>query len=130
MEMDISEMREKRIREAYEELGATKFEDANRGKLMNEIKTLEELRLSESQAETTRLNNNEKNSIEEEKLAVERERLKLDRKKVRSTWGQIAAYFIAGFGSFGASYFLDPWFQKNPNFMKFSERLRDQILKK
>lgn len=126
----IDELRETRIHEAYEELGRMKYDDPNRGKVMSEIKALEEIKLNEANAESTRLNNNAKCDIEEQKLEVERERTRIEKKKIRSTWGQIGAYFVAGFGSLGASYLLDPWFQKNPQMTKFSERLRDLILKK
>ncbi len=126
----IDELRETRIHEAYEELGRLKYDDPNRGKVMSEIKVLEEIKLNEANAESTRLNNNAKCDIEEQKLVVERERTQIEKKKIRSTWGQIAAYFIAGFGSLGAGYLLDPWFQKNPQMTKFSERCRDLILKK
>lgn len=128
--MNTNDLREKQIHDAYVELGRLKYDDPNRGKVLNEIKSLEEIKRDEENAETTRLNNNARNDIEEQKLDVERERCSIEKRKIRSTWGQIAAYFIAGFGSLGAGYLLDPWFQKNPNFTKFSEKLRDLILKK
>lgn len=127
--MNTNDLREKQIHDAYVELGRLKYDDPNRGKVLSEIKSLEEIKRDEENAETTRLNNNARNDIEEQKLDVERERCSIEKRKIRSTWGQIAAYFVAGFGSLGASYLLDPWFQKNPNFVKFSEKLRDKILK-
>ena len=127
--MNTNDLREKQIHDAYVELGRLKYDDPNRGKVLSEIKSLEEIKRDEENAETTRLNNNARNDIEEQKIDVERERCSIEKRKIRSTWGQIAAYFIAGFGSLGASYLLDPWFQKNPNFTKFSEKLRDKILK-
>jgi hypothetical protein len=127
--MNTNDLREKQIHDAYVELGRLKYDDTNRGKVLSEIKSLEEIKRDEENAETTRLNNNARNDIEEQKIDVERERCRIEKRKIRSTWGQIGAYFIAGFGSLGASYLLDPWFQKNPNFVKFSEKLRDKILK-
>lgn len=127
--MNTNDLREKQIHDAYVELGRMKYDDPNRGKVLSEIKSLEEIKRDEENAETTRLNNNARNDIEEQKLDVERERCSIEKRKIRSTWGQIASYFIAGFGSLGASYLLDPWFQRNPNFVKFSEKLRDKILK-
>lgn len=126
----IDELREDQLRGAYIELKDLKRDDPNYGKVMNEIKTLEEIKLSSEQAESNRLNNNAKISVEEEKIMVDRERNQIERKKVRSVWGQIGAYFVMGFGSFGMSYVLEPWFQKNPNIQRFSERCRDLILKK
>lgn len=127
--MNTNDLREKQIHDAYVELGRLKYDDPNRGKVLSEIKSLEEIKRDEENAETTRLNNNARNDIEEQKLDVERERCSIEKRKIRSAWGQIAAYFIAGFGSLGAGYLLDPWFQKNPSFVKFSEKLRDKILK-
>ena len=127
--MNTNDLREKQIHDAYVEIGRLKYDDPNRGKVLSEIKSLEEIKRDEENAETTRLNNNARNDIEEQKIDVERERCSIEKRKIRSTWGQIGAYFIAGFGSLGASYLLDPWFQKNPNFTKFSEKLRDKILK-
>ena len=100
--MNTNDLREKQIHDAYVELGRLKYDDPNRGKVLSEIKSLEEIKRDEENAETTRLNNNARNDIEEQKIDVERERCSIEKRKIRSTWGQITAYFIGS----GAWYLM------------------------
>lgn len=127
---NVRDLIEEREREALEELGRLKSDDPNRGKVLAEVKTIAEIRNSYDQTELTRLNNNAKNSIEEEKLIVEQEKVKTDRKRVKAELGKAAMFIIGGFvGNFG-SYLLDTCFQKFTPLQRFADRLHEFSMRK
>lgn len=128
-EMSNSDLLEQSIHDAYEELNRLKFGDENRGKVLNEIKILEDIQQKASDSESARLNNNARNDIEESKLEIERQKVAVERKKVRSAWRQTLVYAFVGTLSTGLSFFAEPWFQKNQTLNKFSDKVTSLILR-
>ena len=128
--MSTSELMEKRERELYLELGKCNFDDAKRQKLIQEAKTLADIKNAYDSTENARLNNNAKNSIEEEKLVIEAGRLKNEKRRNIVEVVKIGLYVVAGVGINLGSYMLDPWFQKDNRMQRFGERLHDMLTKK
>ena len=127
---NVRDLIEEREREALEELGRLKTDDPNRGKVLAEVKTIAEIRNSYDQTELTRLNNNAKNSIEEEKLVVEQQKVKNDTKRIRAELGKAAMFIAGGFiGNFG-SYLLDTCFQKFTPLQRFADKLHEFSMRK
>jgi len=129
-EMSTMELLEKREHEAYEELGKLNYGDENRGKVLNELKTLASIRNDYDQTELSRLNNIAKNDIEDRKLDVESEKIKNDKRRMWSEVGKAVLYFVGGFGSMFSSYMMSEWFQRDTQLHRFGEKLHDQITKR
>lgn len=128
--LSTRELIEKQENEAWEELGKLKFDDPNRGKVLAEAKAIAEVRNSFDQTELNRLNNNERNSIEEEKLVIEQQKVKNDTKRIRAELGKAAMFIAGGFiGNFG-SYLLDTCFQKFTPLQRFADKLHEFSMRK
>ena len=129
-EMSTLDLLEQREREGYEELGKLKYDDPIRGKVLNELKTLSDIRNDFESQEQTRLNNNAKNDIEEQKLVIESEKIRNEKKRIGAEVGKAVLYFVGGFSSMFGSYMLGEWFQKDSSMHRFGERLHDMITKR
>jgi len=130
MEESTVDLNEQRLREAYEELGKLKYDDPNRGKVLDEVKKLEEIRSTYEQNETTRLNNYAHNEIDERKIEVEEQKVKNERKRIRTDWWKIAVYGVCAVGTTAFSYLIDPWVQKDPKLQRVGEDFRNLINRK
>lgn len=121
---------EKRIQEAIEELGKLNFDDPNRGKLLNEIKTLKELQIAEQQTDDSRMNNSARNDIEEQKLQIEEQKVKNDRRKNGTDIAKLVVYGLLGVGMSFSSYMMDNWFHKDTGMYRFGEKMHDFLIRK
>lgn len=129
-ENDVRDLSEARLKEAYEELGKLNYSDDQRRKVLDEVKILADIDSQMAQNEEQRLNNNAKNSIEEEKLVIEKMKLENDRARMKFDIGKVFVYTLGGIGMQFSSYLLDTWFQKIPACQRFSEKLHDMIVRK
>lgn len=121
---------ETRIREAVEELGKMNYDDPNRGKLINEIKTLKELQLSEQEADDARLNNAARNDIDERRLEIEEQKVQNDKRKNGTDIAKLVVYSLLGVGMSFSSYMMDNWFHRDSSMYRFGEKLHDFLMKK
>ena len=125
-----SELMDAREKELYLELGKLEFDDPKRQKLIQEAKTIADIKNAYESTENARLNNNAKNSIEEEKLVIEAGRLKNERRRNVVEIVKIGLYVVAGVGINFASYALDPWLQRDNRMQRFGERVHDLLTRK
>ena len=115
---------------AYEELKKLDYDDPKRSKVLSEARSLTETRLSLEKADQERSNSYSRNEIEEEKLRIEAEKVKTDRKRITADLVKIGMAFGLGVGAEMFSYTADVWLPKNQSFKRFSEKMRDWILRK
>lgn len=124
-----SELMDARERELYLELGKLEFDDPKRQKLINEAKTIADIKNAYDSTENARLNNNAKTSIEEEKLVIEAGRLKNEKRRNVVEVVKIGLYVVAGIGINIGSYMLDPFFQKDNRMQRFGEHVHELLSK-
>lgn len=117
-------------KEGLEELKRRNYDDPARKSIMAEVKTCSDIRVANAQVELDRVNNNAKNSIEEERIMIEREKVKTDRKRGRTEIAKAIIYFVGGAAMHITSYFMEAAFQRYPQMSRFADQLHDMVVKK
>lgn len=126
-EISTRDLMEQNLRKANEELSRIDPSDAAKRKAKTEeITALTTALNSMDQTEQNRLNNNAKNSIEEDKLRIEAERVENDKKRIKLGWGQLGIGILGGFLLKTWAYMLSEHFQEDRPMGQFSDKLYDK----
>ena len=123
--MELIEQNEKKLYEELAELDPIK--DPNYAEGLKKAKIYSEIHSAYDQNETTRLNNNARNDIDEEKLRIEEAKVQNEKAKIKVDGWKAGMYVFFGavFG-FGG-YFLDPILQNNKSFQKLQDKCMDFV---
>ena len=117
-------------KEGLEELKRRNYDDPARKSIMAEVKTCSDIRVANAEVEINRVNNNAKNSIEEERIMIEREKVKTDRKRGKTELIKAGIYFFGGAALSVTSYFMEVAFQRYPQMSRYADKLHDMVVKK
>lgn len=127
-EKDNLELYEDREHELLEKLGRMESDDPNYGKVVGYLDTVSKIRVNYETSEQTRLNNNARNSIEEEKLIIEHAKIQSDKDRTKAMWIQALLSFVGGAALTMKSYHMDesgyPYKDLKVFGMKLIERVR------
>ena len=125
--MDLIEANEKAL---YEHLGRVNYDDASRGKLLEEAKVYAGIRKTYGELEQTKLDSESKNQLDVRRMIIEEEKVKNEKKRIGVDVGKAALYFFGGMFSGFSSYMLDTWFQEYKPLKRLQEKAHDALIKK
>lgn len=127
---DSRELIQKRLMEATEQLGKYEADDKeHRSAKMSEITNLTNSLVALDKVENERLNNNARNSVDEERLVIDAEKIEVEKKKIRFGKWQLGIGIVGGFLIQLAGFILNENMQKEGGMTRFAEKCAEDVRK-